>query len=502
MSERAKVAIQLTLDGASVVSRGLGGITSGVSSVAGGFATATATAAHFLAIGKDVVGLASRMASGVKSFTGAIIAPNIDFEDASVGFENLLGSADAARERIAALYDYANSTPFQNPDVLDAGIKLQNAGGAALGMGKGLEMVGDMAAYARKDLREVADWTARLYQNLKNGDPFMEAARRLMELNVMTGAEVNSLNALSESGADGTAMWGAFTKMMDKTNGSAKKMAGTMSGTISTIKGLWGEMKRMTGTKLFDVMKADLQAVSADMSEIFSTGTMDKFSEKFGQVIADIYTKLKTLTIGDMGLMDLAKAGMDGDLFGGIKAGLSAVASNFWSEMMTLARLYAPEIQAIFTPKRLQGILGINAGLAESMDDRRARIGEAKYTDPGKAFKAGATGMDSDWAKQFANAPVISHSQLMSGNTIAPQSAKPDVRVMPTVSEMAGSGTASAAATEKAAHNTANDMVSAEKSAANVAGYLEQAAEAARKMAELNQAASRLGSGGYQPARL
>ena len=500
MSENAKVAIRLTLDGASMVARGLGGITTGVAAVGTGFARTTATAAHFLAIGKDVVNLAQRMASGVGKFTESLIAPNIDYEDATIGFENLLGSADAAKARIKALYDYANATPFMNADVLDAGIKLENAGGAALGMGKGLEMVGDMAAYARKDLREVADWTARLYQNLQSGDPFLEAARRLQEMNVMTGQEIKSLNALSDSGASGTQMWEAFTAIMQKTHGSAGKLAGSMSGMKSTIAGLWEEMKRMTGAKLFEAMKADLGVLAGDMQNLFDTGSIDKFAERFGGMIADLYGKLKELTIGDLGIGDIMKAGLDGDIWSALKAGFGAIVYNFWQAMIHQARLYAPEIQAVLVPKRLQGMLGISAGLDESMDDRKARIGEAGYRDPAAAFRAGSSGMGYDWAQQAANAPVISHSQLMGGSAAAP-SAAPQMRVLPTAAEFAGTSGAdkSAGAIATAAVNTAGNMAAAEASAANVARYMKDAADAVRRAGELNQAAGRLGS--YTPAR-
>lgn len=500
MSDNAKVAIHLTLQGASIVARGLGGITTGVAAVGTGFARTTATAAHFLAIGKDVVGLAGRMASGVGKFTESLIAPNIDFEDASVGFENLLGSADAAKKRIEALYAYANATPFMNADVLDAGIKLENAGGAALGMGKGLEMVGDMAAYARKDLSEVADWVARLYQNLQGGDPFMESARRLQELNVMTGKEVKALNELAESGAGGTQMWDAFTKMMEKTGGSAVKLGTTFSGMKSTVSGLWTEMKRMTGEKLFAAMKEDLGALSADMSNLFETGQVDKFAERFGTLIADLYEKLKGLAIGDLGLGDIMKAGLDGDIWSALKAGFGAVVYNFWQQMIHQARLYAPEIQAVLVPKRLQGMLGIDKGLAESMDERKARIGEAGYRDPAAAFRGGATGWSEAQGFDFTNARVMSHSQLMGGSAAA-AAAAPQPRVIPTVAEFAGTaGTNQSAETiNAAAVNTAGSMAAAEASAANVAKYLGEAAAAARRSAELNNAASRLGT--YTPAR-
>lgn len=522
MSENAKVAIQLTLQGASIVARGLGGVTGGVRAVGAGFATATATAAHFLTIGKDVINMANRMAVGVGKFTNSLIAPNIDYEDATVGFENLLGSADAARERIKALYDYANVTPFMNKDVLDAGIKLQNAGGAALGMGKGLEMVGDMAAYARRDLSEVAEWTARLYQNLQSGDPFLEAARRLQEMNVMTGQEIKSLNELSESGADGTAMWDAFVSIMAKTEGSANKLSTTMSGMKSTVAGMWEEMKRLVGVKLFEAMKADLSILSADMSKLFETGQIDVFAAKFGGVIKDIYDKLKELAIGDLGLGDIMKSGMQGDLLGGLSAGFGAIVHNFWEQMVYMAKQYGPTITKALMPERLHGVLGLNnqeafqkiaAGDTSAVNDL-SKFSRRGLIDHNERFNAYTRGQEifEDPTIMYAKQQVAWRNQAPDirsvGDAFRAGSAGMDyesfrkIRVIPTDQETtgtAGGGQGVNAQIDSAGIKTAENMSAAEQSAANVALYMQQAAEAAARSAEINKAASLLGR--YSPAR-
>ena len=468
--EKSKVAILLTLSGAAAVAGGMRTVAGAVSGVGGAFRDAVATASHLLQIGNQIVGMSSRIAQAGVRAGAALVNPNIDFEQYRVQFTQLLGSVDAADARIRELYAYANNTPFLNPDVVRAGKILEQAGGAALGTGKALQMVGDMAAYAGegRSMSDLATWVGRLYSNLQGGQPIGEAAQRLQEMAVLTGVERNELVALAQSGASATQMWAAFEKAMAKTSGTAAKLGETFYGARSTVQGLWGEIKRLSGERLFEVLKEDIIGLRDDMSETFATGRIQAFADAAGERIAELYRRIKELTIGDLGFADLLSVAETGEFASAIGAGLSTVARNFWEQFVYFAKLYAPDMQAALIPRRLHGIMGVDE--EEPMAERRERIRAPRVGNVGTAFRAAAAGYDADYAANVARAPIVSMEQLMGGGSTS--ALQQNTRRAAEASEL------TARRGESLAEAMARVQAASEKTAAN----LERAASAGARL--------------------
>lgn len=361
MAETAKVGVLLSLLGASSFARGLGKIAGGFGTIRGAVSAAAADTFHFLQIGKDVANMIRRLGGGAINLANALTGPNEQFEISTLQFEQLLGSADKARARIEELYRFAATTPFLNPDVLKAGKLLQAFGGDALGAGDALRMVGDMAAYASTDMAEVAMWVARAYSAIEGGRPFGEAAQRLQELALLTGQERNALETLSESGATSTEVWAAFVKTMSKTRDSAKRLSDSFQGAKSTVVGLWSEVKRLAGARLFEAMKADTIELRDDLTTAFDAGRVSKFAEQAGAVVANLYAGIKQNLLGGLSLETLFSASEAGKLGELLTTVLQGAASNFGRAIYNAALEYGPDIQRAMIPTRLHGILGISA---------------------------------------------------------------------------------------------------------------------------------------------
>src|SRR5690348_4446966 len=78
-------------------------------------------------IGMAVTGV-GQLASGVGALASGFIGGNAAVEDYNTRFTVLLGSADAAKERMAALAKFGATTPFDLPGVVAADTIIQGFG--------------------------------------------------------------------------------------------------------------------------------------------------------------------------------------------------------------------------------------------------------------------------------------------------------------------------------------------------------------------------------------
>lgn len=358
----ATYAIRLTLAGA-------GAVTSGVRSVfgaiGGGASVIAAANQHLFYLGSNIAGLIRAGANAGRtglSLVESIVGPNEQYETAVLGFTQLLGSAEAAQQRITDLYAYANSTPFKNDEVLSAGRILQAFGGNALGAGAGLKMTGNMAAYANKELGEVAMWVGRAYSAINAGQPFGEAAQRLQEMTLLTGEERLRLEDLSKAGAPPAEIWAAFVQIMAKADGATDKLGNSMRGLKSTISGQWDEIKRLLGERLFEAMKADLMGIRDTIDAAFQDGRIQRWTKHGAEAIRGLYEDIKKLSFVGLKAEQLLTAAESGKLVEMLKVAIEVSASNFGVAALESARKYGPEIISAMVGDnaRLRTLLGLD----------------------------------------------------------------------------------------------------------------------------------------------
>lgn len=237
--------------------------------------------------------------SGIAKQVGGLIGGNIQFEQFQTSFEVLLGSADAAKQRLEDLNKFAAETPFELPEIVQASKLLQTFGGDVLGVGDTLTMVGDMASTAQRSYADVAVWVARAYSNIQGGRPIGEAAMRLQEMGLMSGEVRTRLDDLADSGADANTMWEAFQESMAFTEGMMAKQAKTMGGLTSTFSDNISMLKRGLFEGLFNAVKPQLEKVIAILSDpallvaVKNIGVkIGEYALKFFDVLWDVADRL------------------------------------------------------------------------------------------------------------------------------------------------------------------------------------------------------------------
>lgn len=156
-------------------------------------------------------------------------------ETLQTAFVPLLGGAQAAKDRIADLQKFANTTPFEMPEVAKASRVLQVMTRGALATGDSLRLVGDVASGTNQPFQDVAMWVGRLYSGLQSGQPVGEATMRLMEMGAITTETKAKIESLQKAGVKGNEVWAVAKQDFALFAGGMAAQADTMAGKWSTL---------------------------------------------------------------------------------------------------------------------------------------------------------------------------------------------------------------------------------------------------------------------------
>lgn len=171
---------------------------------------------------------------------GQTIKTSIDLEvqqqNLESSFEVLLGSKKKAQKRIDDLTTFAGSTPFTRDEIYQSSRTLQVFTGNALSTGKGLKMVGDVAAGTNSEFSDVALWVGRMYDGMKNHQAIGEATAALQEMGAISGQDRTKLEALAKSNKKISETWPQAMKAFKKYDGLMEKQSNNLGNLMLGVK--------------------------------------------------------------------------------------------------------------------------------------------------------------------------------------------------------------------------------------------------------------------------
>ncbi len=210
-------------------------------------------------IGTALAGGAAAMGVGVKAVNAAA-----DFEQTKVAFSTLIGDAAKAEETLAKLRKLGAETPFEFPELADAGRKLIAFGENADTVPETLRRIGDVSAGIQAPVNEIAE----LYGKARvQGRLFAEDINQLTgrgipiigELAKQFGVSDSEVKKLVESGQVGfPAIEQAFISLTSeggKFSGMMEAQSKTTSGLFSTLKDTINEVFLTLGTPINDAIR-------------------------------------------------------------------------------------------------------------------------------------------------------------------------------------------------------------------------------------------------------
>ncbi len=370
--------------------------------------------------------------AGAVGFTIKSIGKAAEMESLEAAFAPLLGSAEAARARIAELSRFAAATPFEMPEIARASRMLEVLTRGALSSGDALRMVGDVAAGAQAPFEEIAMWVGRLYDGLQSGRPVGEAMMRLQELGIISGEVRGQLEALQKSGASGNEVWEAARGALDRFGGSMERQAATWNGKLSTLRDNVGLLMAEFGAPIVDSLKpfldmaiSKVDSLKVKFSELgenikaaFNTGlaafqtgkTTELFAVGLELAIVKGINKLWAGITGSIAFLQNALPG----LFKGLHEGLrmSGLLGAIESFLTGLAKKFGAAILDALSNVRGMGDLKEKANVMRA--EAGAEMYFAKREMESLDFATGLSIIKNEWSKwigagleEFQNATLI-----------------------------------------------------------------------------------------------
>lgn len=267
------ISYQLDLDNAGF-QRGLGEARSAVS----GFSSLVQPQMMMVAASVAGAALAVKGISTAFREARAAVGEAANRETMETAFIPLLGSAKAARERMAELADFAAHTPFQLPGIAAASRTLESLTDGALATGDGLRLVGDAASAQNTPIEEMAVTIGRLYSGLDSGRPVGEAMQRLQELGAISPDVRAKLEKLQAEGKKGSEVWQVAAEELARFSGGMELQSQTWNGKISTLSDNWAQVRAEFGKPIMDALKplldegiGTLESMAAKAKEIGET---------------------------------------------------------------------------------------------------------------------------------------------------------------------------------------------------------------------------------------
>ena len=221
--------------------------------------------------------------AGAFSLGRAVINASSKIEDLETKFKPLLGSAEAAKERLKELAVFAASTPFQIEGIANASRVLETLTGGAMSSGEGLRLVGDAAAQTGEDMSLLATHVGRAYSALRANRTAGESLARMQELGLLTGEARTEIEELQKVGR-GKEAFEVLRGELEKTSGSMDELSKTFSGKVSTMQDNWEALLRSVAGTGFAKLAVDAltSSIRGLTDQLNGVSLKDKMDEAIG----------------------------------------------------------------------------------------------------------------------------------------------------------------------------------------------------------------------------
>lgn len=257
MATAADLLVRFRQEGADDVNRAAGGITGTIGKMVSGLGGIGLAAQGISAITGAISGVAQSMISG-----------NAEMERYETQLGTLLGSSDAAKERLAELAKFGAETPFELPELVRAekvligfGLQGQKAMERTGMSAEALRtVVGDVAAGVGVPFEELAVTVGKFSTGATG-----EAIARFQELGIVTKEELAAMGIAFDKGGSMTspvneALTASVKIMKEKFGGGMADLSATFEGRMSTLMDTWGQLKRTLMAPIFEALSAGLAA--------------------------------------------------------------------------------------------------------------------------------------------------------------------------------------------------------------------------------------------------
>lgn len=275
-----------TAAGLTQAARAFQGLRARVSSVLSGMA---AKLMAFAGITVGVVG-------ALRLFRTAIAAA-FEIERYQAQFKLLLGSMDAAKQRMNDLRDLAQGT-FSFSELAEASRTLTILTRGAMGSKASLELIQDAAQGTGASLSEMAQSVGRAFAGIVAGG---EISRVLTQLEITGALSMDAgqkLREMERAGASASEMWAVLEKDLRRYAGSVDEVAKTGGALFGTMQENWKLALGEFAAAFTDLAKDKIQALNDKLKELREDGSIAVWAQNAKEALELVGKALETLQRG------------------------------------------------------------------------------------------------------------------------------------------------------------------------------------------------------------
>lgn len=252
---------------------------------------ADGTIGHFSRMSSAVFNLRNLIA-GVAAGGAAkmIFTPVIEKEQALLALETVLGSAEAAKRRLAELDEANFGWAFGDVELAAASAQLERMGAAALASGPGLRMVAGAAVATSQPIGTMAAQLGFLRSQMDAGsDTFTRSAMQLQKQGVLSAEAGMQLRKMTEDKAKAVDMWKVVEADLERFNGSLQRFAGSTRGKLNEVSERWEDIRKKVGEAALPVLTRALDELAGELERLSANGELQAFAEDAAKALQGLY---------------------------------------------------------------------------------------------------------------------------------------------------------------------------------------------------------------------
>lgn len=211
------------------------------------------------------------------------------FEQFSVMLTGIEGSAEKARKSMAWVQDFAQKTPYELDDVMNAFVSLKAYGIDP--MNGSLAALGDGAAGMSKSIDQaveaLADAVTGEYERLKEFGIRANTVGKQVTFSYMKNGKTISRQVKTNAVEIEKAITGIFR---DRFGGMMDRQSTTFAGLISNLKDTWAKFLLMVANAgIFDKVKAKLSELYDWVNKLAQDGTLQAWAKQISDGLSDAF---------------------------------------------------------------------------------------------------------------------------------------------------------------------------------------------------------------------
>jgi hypothetical protein len=202
-----------------------------------------------------------------------------EVEHITAQFKTLLGSLDAAKQRVAELGSFKTGLAgglFEDSDIAKASMNLEKLTNGAMGGASAWKMIGDVAAATGNTMESVSFAVGKAFGQLAEGMPVDRAMMQLQALGILGPDVIKALKELEAQGGSLSQKWDLVSAALGRFKGGMEDVKNTTEGSLKGLKGALDDWAEWWGSRISALVRGPIADLTKAVRAIADGTLFDK----------------------------------------------------------------------------------------------------------------------------------------------------------------------------------------------------------------------------------